>query len=160
MTIRPFTLLELMAVIAIIAITGTLAVSVFRGESPSRKLENAALGFEAYCARVRYAAMENGSDRVVAFNPSTRRFTAEDPEAEEQDARAAVWELPSDFELDSEIGQAETGELGTVEIFRFFADGSASASRDFVMRFRKFQRRFAISPLTGLLSAKEEAAEQ
>ena len=37
MVCRRFTLLELMVVIAIIAITTTLAVSTFRGESPAEK---------------------------------------------------------------------------------------------------------------------------
>ena len=69
-----FTLLELVVVIAIIAITTTLAVSAFRGESPVQKMNNAALGFESWCARVRYAAMENGADRIVAFNPDERVF--------------------------------------------------------------------------------------
>ena len=39
-----FTLLELVVVIAIIAITTTLAVSAFRGESPVQKMNSAALG--------------------------------------------------------------------------------------------------------------------
>ena len=99
MVCRRFTLLELMVVIAIIAITTTLAVSP-----------------------------------------------------------PLVWELPADFELDTEMLNAETGENGTVEVFRFFSDGSANASREFILRFRKLQRRFAVSPLTGLLLAKEEEA--
>ena len=164
MVCRRFTLLELMVVIAIIAITTTLAVSTFRGESPAQKLRNASLGFEAYCARVRYAAMENGSDRVVAFDPAARRFTAEEPELRAENTFSGdgrpplVWELPADFELDTEMLNAETGENGTVEVFRFFSDGSANASREFILRFRKLQRRFAVSPLTGLLLAKEEEA--
>ncbi len=161
MYFKPFTLLELVVVIAIIAITTTLAVSVFRGESPVRKLENSALGFEAFCARVRYSAMENGSDRVVAFDPSAKRFVAENPDGEtDGEGRAAMWELPADFELDSEIDAVDPGERGTVEVFRFFSDGSASASRDFLLRYRKFQRRFAVSPLTGLLNSKEEMVTQ
>jgi type II secretory pathway pseudopilin PulG len=149
-------------VISIIAIATTLAVSTFRGESPTRKLENASLGFEAYCARVRYAAMENGTDRVVAFDPDARRFVAENPEAaaDEEDASAAViWELPADFELDTELEKADAGEKGTVEVFRFFSDGSATASREFILRFRKLQRRFEVSPLTGLLLVNEEEVE-
>lgn len=155
---KPFTLLELMVVIAIIAITTTLAVSTFRGESPTRKVENASLSFHAFCARVRYTAMENGSDRVVAFDPEKRRFTTEDPNAaiDDESPAAAVWELPEDFELDTELVAAEAGERGTVEIFRFFSDGSANASREFILRYRKFQRRFLVSPLTGLLLVNEE----
>lgn len=155
---KPFTLLELMVVMAIIAITTTLAVSTFRGESPARKVENASLSFHAFCARVRYAAMENGADRVVAFDSSARRFVAEDPDAAAgEDAPATVaWDLPEDFELDSSLSDAEYGERGTVEIFRFFSDGSANAAREFILRYRKSQRRFLVSPLTGLLLVNEE----
>lgn len=155
---KPFTLLELMVVMAIIAITTTLAVSTFRGESPARKVENASLSFHAFCARVRYAAMENGADRVVAFDSSARRFVAEDPDAAAgEDAPAAIaWDLPEDFELDSSMDDAEYGERGTVEIFRFFSDGSANAAREFILRYRKSQRRFLVSPLTGLLLVNEE----
>lgn len=155
---KPFTLLELMVVMAIIAITTTLAVSTFRGESPTRKVENASLSFHAFCARVRYAAMENGADRVVAFDPAARRFVAEDPDAADGEASPApvVWDLPEDFELDSSLEDAEHGERDTVEIFRFFSDGSANAAREFILRYRNSQRRFLVSPLTGLLLVNEE----
>lgn len=158
---KSFTLLELVVVMSIIAIATTLAVSAFRGESPTRKVENASLEFEAYCARVRYAAMESGSDRVVAFDPDARRFVAEDPAvaAGDEQPAVAVWELPADFELDTELEKADVGEKGTVEVFRFFSDGSANASREFILRFGKLQRRFAVSPLTGLLLVNAEEVE-
>ena len=161
---RPFTLLELVVVIAIIAITTTLAVSAFRGESPVQKMNNAALGFESWCARVRYAAMENGADRIVAFNPDERVFLAVDPEAaqsesswlpQEEEKPPLQWELPEDFELDADTLNAEVGEDGTIEVFRFFSDGSANAAREFVLKFRNFERRFQVSPLTGLLLQSE-----
>jgi len=155
---KPFTLLELMVVMAIIAITTTLAVSTFRGESPARKVENASLSFHAFCARVRYAAMENGADRVIAFDSAARRFVVEDPGAAtgEDSPTTIAWDLPEDFELDSSLEEAEYGERGTVEIFRFFSDGSANAAREFILRYRKSQRRFLVSPLTGLLLVNEE----
>jgi len=145
-------------VMAIIAITTTLAVSTFRGESPARKVENASLSFHAFCARVRYVAMENGADRVIAFDSAARRFVVEDPDAAiDDDSPATIaWDLPEDFELDSSLSDAEYGERGTVEIFRFFSDGSANAAREFILRYRKSQRRFLVSPLTGLLLVNEE----
>lgn len=165
---KPFTLLELVVVIAIIAITTTLAVSAFRGESPVQKINNAALGFESWCARVRYQAMENGADRVIAFNPDERLFLAVDPEAAQAEAQWQVqeeerpplqWKLPDEFELDSDTMNAEIGEDGTIEVFRFFSDGSANAAREFVLKFRNFERRFQVSPLTGLLLQSEGEAE-
>ncbi|MBS1369943.1 MAG: type II secretion system protein [Lentisphaeria bacterium] len=159
----PFTLLELVVVIAIIAITTTLAVSAFRGESPAQKLNNSALGFESWCARVRYVAMENGADRVIAFKPDERLFTAMDPGLDPDavqpgDEKPALeWKLPDEFELDSETLNAEAAEDGAIEVFRFFSDGSANASREFILKYRKLQRRFRVSPLTGMLLQSEEA---
>ena len=59
-----FTLLELVVVISILALASSLAVATFRGESPARQMENASLQFEAFCAKVRFNAMENGEDSV------------------------------------------------------------------------------------------------
>lgn len=165
---RPFTLLELVVVIAIIAITTTLAVSAFRGESPVQKLNSAALGFENWCARVRYAAMENGADRIVAFQPDERVFLAVDPESTqaesawsqlEEERPPMQWKLPDEFELDSDALNTEMGEDGTITVFRFFSDGSANAAREFVLKFRNFERRFQVSPLTGLLLQTEGEAD-
>lgn len=69
-----FTLLELVAAIAIIALAVGLAVSTLRSESPIQQLNNAALQFEEFCMRVRFQALENGADRIVAFHPEEKRF--------------------------------------------------------------------------------------
>ena len=73
---RRFTLLELVVVIAIIAVSTALAVATLRGESESRKLEDALTNLEAYFARVRYRATEEGETWEVYFNADTRTFAA------------------------------------------------------------------------------------
>ncbi len=157
---RPFTLVELIAVIVILMVTATFAVSTLRGESPARQVANAAHEFEAYCARVRYAAVEHGSDRIVSFDPSARRFVMVDPANRLETREGALsWQLPESFEVAAATLSLETDEQGVVEVFRFFADGSAAATRDFTLRFKKLQRRFEVSPLTGMLIQKEEPAE-
>ena len=85
-----FTLLELVVAIAIIALTTALAVSAFRGESPARQMESAGLQFAAFCAKVRFQALENGADRMVVFYPETRTFKMAVPEefqAKEEEAK-------------------------------------------------------------------------
>lgn len=162
MDCRAFTLLELVAVIAIIALATSLAVPAFRGESPAQNLRNAVLGFEEFCARVRYSAMENGADRVVVFDLPERRFSAKNPDLTEEDMIPGeeelqlLWELPDGVEFDSETEHSEPDETGNLELFRFFSDGSANASREFILRCRNLRCRFAVSPLTGLLLVKEE----
>ncbi|MDR0933172.1 MAG: prepilin-type N-terminal cleavage/methylation domain-containing protein [Victivallales bacterium] len=162
-----FTLLELVAVMAIIAVATSLAVSSFRGESPARKVENTSLEFASWCAQVRYSAMESGTERIVSFSPDEQKFFAQDSAqnlAQNVDASEPIdekppkeWRLPEEFELDPETLIADMSEGGTIEIFRFFPDGSANASREFLLKFKNLQRRFRVSPLTGMLLQSEEA---
>lgn len=71
-----FTLIELVVTISIIVLTVSLAVAVFRKESPARALENMELDFGAYCSRVRYRACETGRDWVICYDPDTKAFSA------------------------------------------------------------------------------------
>jgi len=73
---RRFTLLELVVVIAIIALSTSLAVSTLRGESDKQKLENFSLNLDAYFSRVRYRATEEGETWEVYFDADTRTFAA------------------------------------------------------------------------------------
>ena len=73
---RRFTLLELVVVIAIIALSSALAVSALRGETDQKALENFSLNLDAYFARVRYRATEEGETWEVYYNADTRTFAA------------------------------------------------------------------------------------
>ena len=73
---RRFTLLELVVVIAIIALSSALAVSALRGESDQKALENFSLNLDAYFSRVRYRATEEGETWEVYYNADTRTFAA------------------------------------------------------------------------------------
>ena len=162
-----FTLLELVVAIVVIALTTALAVVSFRGESPVQQLNSAGLRFEAFCAKARFQAMENGGDRVVMFYPETRTFKMEIPaefqaaeeaaqEEEENRLKLAEWTLPENFELGTAISdrECETAEE-SFEVFRFFPDGGASGSLRFELRYQTLRKVFDISPLTGLLIRSE-----
>ena len=169
-----FTLLELVVTIAIIALTTVLAVSVFRGESPAQQMESAGLQFEAFCAKVRFQALENGADRTVVFYPETRTFKMAIPEefqAKEEEAKeeeeeklrlaAVEWTLPENFELGTEFADKEReAEKEYFELFRFFSDGGASGSLKFELRYQTRRKVFDISPLTGLLTRNEGDEEE
>ena len=169
-----FTLLELVVAIAIIALTTVLAVVSFRGESPVQQLNSAGLQFEAFCAKARFQAMENGGDRVVMFYPETRTFKMEIPvefqttkeeekeEEEKQLKLAAVeWTLPENFELGTEISdKGREAAEEAFEVFRFFPDGGASGSLKFELRYQTLRKVFDISPLTGLLIRNEGEEEE
>ncbi len=179
---RKFTLLELVVVITILALASSFAVATFRGESPARQMENASLQFEAFCAKVRFNAMENGEDRIVLFQPERGRFLVKVPEefqseesktpspegtgafhsAEEEEERVFLpeWALPENFSFENaDFDSSELSEDGTLELFRFFPDGGASGHRALELRYRNLRRIFEISPLTGLIRSREEQAE-
>lgn len=170
---RGFTLLELVAAIAIIALAVGLAVSTLRTESPVQRLNSAGLQFEEFCMRVRFQALENGADRIVAFNPGEKQFfmripaefvPEEEPESSEgllpaESAKTIVpeWKLPEQFDLgESLFEESDLDENGTVELFRFFPDGGASGRRRFELHFRTLRRIFEISPLTGRLTVRDD----
>ena len=73
---RRFTLLELVGVIAIIALSTAFAVTMLSGESDARKLSDFSLNLDSYFARVRYRATEEGETWEVYLSADARTFTA------------------------------------------------------------------------------------
>lgn len=182
--ISPFTLLELIVVIAVLSLVLAVVSAAFRGESPGRLMASAAIEFETFCARVRFQALENGEDRLVAFDPEKKLFFAAVPtnlerddevrieegdkeDLEEAEKRKQIpestaenaklkWKLPDKFELDEEaLDLSEVNDHGWLEIFRFFPDGGASGTRKFQMVYKSAARTFEISALTGKMITRE-----
>ena len=172
----PFTLIELVVAIAIIALTLAVAVAALRGESPAQKMERTVFEISSFCARVRYRAAEDGRDWVLKYNPEEGKFyataVAEEENSEnivpgdesgkhvarkEENDDPDVPPLPRmDLKLDKsfvfETAENAEGELANgeeLEIFRFFPDGGASGSQKLVLKLGGMQRVFHISKLTG-----------
>ena len=119
---RHFTLLELVVVIAVIALSTGLAVTSFRGESPSQLLESFSRNLDTFLARVRFRATEDGATWEVYLDPGTRVLTAcrkmsaaeHEEYAEENDAPPPVlkWEYPEKIAITTvEIGEEDTVEI-------------------------------------------------
>lgn len=187
-SISPFTLLELIVVIAVLSLVLAVVAAAFRGESPGRLMASASIEFETFCARVRFQALEHGEDRIVAFDPEKKLFFAavpidlerddevrieegdkEDqeeaeklkkvPESTAENARVK-WKLPDKFELDEEeVDLSGVNEHGWLEIFRFLPDGGAVGRRKFQMIYKNAARTFEISALTGKMIAREGKGE-
>lgn len=163
---KRFTLLELIVVMTVMVLATSMAVAVFKGESPAKRIEKASLEFEEFCAKVRFQALESGEDRLVVISPETRVFRMKTPEEfqpkedeaasmEDSSKTAGIeWALPENFSFGEDLDQLgeETAEDGTVELFRFFPDGSASGKRKLEFRFGELQRTFGISALTGRIT--------
>ena len=163
---QPFTLLELIVVITIMFLAAGMGIALFKGKSPARKLEKAALEWEEFCARVRYQALESGDEREIVFEPENKLFKMKDPpvpEGEDPDAELPKskleWKIPEDFELGHDFPDPseEPNEDGSFPMFKFFSDGGAVGHRRLELRIGELRRSFEISPLTGrVITVREE----
>ena len=121
---RRFTLIELVVVIAIIALSTAFAVATLRGESDTQKLENVTVSLEEYFARVRYRATEDGETWEVYFNADARtlsacrRMSAAEHESLQLDSEAPPpvlsWNFPENVTITGEEKDAEN-KVETVE---------------------------------------------
>ncbi|MBO4647342.1 MAG: hypothetical protein J5806_04225, partial [Lentisphaeria bacterium] len=132
----PFTLLELIVVLTVMFLAAGMGIALFRGQSPARKLENAALEWEEFCARVRFQALEAGEEREIVFDPENRLFkmkipensNSENEEEDEPPQSKIEWKIPDDFTLGETFPaeDEEPDEDGTLRMFKFYSDGGAS----------------------------------
>lgn len=173
-----FTLLELVAVVAIMTLVLGISVSVLRKRSGPAQFENSVLTFRQFCMAARAQAAELGRERVLYYQPSERTFRAGDVQPVEVDRDAVIlleppdedlefveyetpagfsklkWVLPEEYAMEMDSSDpAASGDR--VELFHFFPDGSASGVREFRLQYRSWSRTMTISPLTGELRVEE-----
>ena len=178
----PFTLIELIVIIAVMGVLLGIAGTKLRTESPAMKMERTTVEFLSFCAKVRYQALEKGTDKLVVFHPESGTFLMKDPEknigaiqpfeqvenitvAEDSDevpTSSLSYQLPEefDFDADSLLQRNAADELAasddnTVELFRFFPDGGASSSRTLILQYKSIARSFKISILSGSVTWEE-----
>ena len=169
---HPFTLLELIVVIMIMFIAAGMGIAVIRDQSPSRKLENASLEWEEFCARVRFQALESGEEREIVFDPANRLFKMRVPEKEEtgeepEEPPAYIpgkieWQIPEDFEIGEDFSNQneDADEDGLLPMFKFYSDGGASGRRRLELRIGELKRSFEVSALTGrVVPVREEEGQ-
>jgi len=168
---HPFTLLELIVVMTVMFLAAGMGVALFKGQSPARKLDNATLEWEEFCARVRYQALEAGEEREIVFDPANRMFKMRQPEPgtpdetdpEELPRSKIEWKIPEEFEMGDDFStfNEEPDEDGTFPMFKFYSDGGASGRRRLELRIGELHRAFEVSPLTGrvVVVPEDEGAE-
>lgn len=171
-----FTLLELVVVLAVMALSATLAVGVFRKDSPAKIMHDTSLGFQEFCARVRFQAMESGEERLIRFLPEEKKFymallpgrlDEKNKESEESgenfEEESMEWTLPADFNM-QDMEEADEGTItnedGSLDLFLFLPDGGTSGKRQFIIRYKELSTVFEISALTGRLQVREEETQQ
>ena len=157
---KPFTLVEVVVMIAIMIVTGAVAVSTMRTDSTARLMKNTANEFRSLCSRVRYKAMEMGEDRMVVYDPEKRLFSMARPIRNQEEyleyedgfvpLDGARWELPEEFEL-------TTDENRPVEVFRFYPDGGASGmwNLNLAVEGKDVMMEIGVAKLTGAVVSRE-----
>lgn len=162
---KPFTLVEVVVVIAIMIVTGAVAVSTMRTDSTARLMKSTANEFRSLCSRVRFKAMEMCQDRMVVYVPEEHMFYMARPPANQEEAldseygfvivKTTKWELPKEFELTTE-------ENDPIEIFRFYPDGGASGrwKLNLAIEGKDRSMEIEVAKLTGAVIAHERGANE
>ena len=160
---KPFTLVEVVVVIVIMVLTGTIAIGAMRTDSTSRLIRSTTNDFRSLCSRVRYKAMEMGQDRMVVYYPEERMFYIARPIANQEEAMeyedegfvtlkdSFKWALPKEFEL-------TTDENRPIEVFRFYPDGGASGKWNLTLAVagKDLAMEISVAKLTGAVVSREK----
>ena len=137
-----FTLLELMVVLVILALTATAVVSIGRSSLESARVRSFLVEAEAMFRDARTAAIETQSQTVVVIDSEARRLSF--PEG------GRTLDLPRGVSLDAEVAVPEGGGLPAV---RFFPSGGSTGGQlSFGFRGQSYGLR--INWLTGRADAQ------
>lgn len=72
-----FTLIELVCVLAVIAIASSLAIATFRDKSPQQVLTSASLELESFIAKVQFRAAETGKEWALKLDKENNCLIAD-----------------------------------------------------------------------------------
>ncbi|MFM8747887.1 MAG: GspH/FimT family pseudopilin [Aestuariivirga sp.] len=137
-----FTLLELLAVLAILALTASAVIYGGQRSGESARVRAFLINAEAMFRDARTAAIESQKETAVLIEADGRRLSF--PAAER------VLDVPKGVSLDAKVAAAAGGETPGV---RFFPSGSSSGGElSFAFRGRSYQLR--INWLTGRTHAE------
>ena len=138
-----FTFVELIVVMAILAVVAALVAPSFSRTIASARLRSAASDVRTSLARGRALAVAAARERTVAFDLSKGEFGVDNE---------AVRLLPGTIRLGAVLPGEERKEEGNVRI-RFFPDGSGDEAEISVTAEDGGTLRVTVDPLTGLSEA-------
>lgn len=134
-----FTLLELLAVLGILALMAALVVPAMRRSSPTQDVTAAAIELAAGLKVARAAARTRNVEQALVLSLDRRMFWSENllpPKA-----------FPGTLSLDLDVPESERPDSATGRI-RFFPDGTATPAR-LTLRAGKAEATLAVEWLTG-----------
>jgi general secretion pathway protein H len=134
-----FTLLEMLVVLAILALVTTVAMPLLHRPSDTVRLKSTAQEFVAALRATRAAAILHNSEATLVIDVSERKFASPvvSPRFIPKDIATTLVFAASEQSVASQAG------------FRFFPDGSATGG-DIVLALRERQTKICIDWLTGI----------
>ena len=137
-----FTLLELLVVLVIIALSATAVMSIGRSSLESARVRSFLVEAEAMFRDARTAAIETHAQTAVMIDEKGRRLSMSDG--------SRMLELPKGVSLNAKVAVPKEGEIPSV---RFFPSGGSTGGQlTFAFRGRSYGLR--INWLTGRADAQ------
>lgn len=134
-----FTLVELLAVLVILALAATAVLQIGRGSVESAKVRAFLIGAETMMREARTAAVETMAEQDVVVDTKARRLVSE--------ATGKVLDVPAGVTLEGKLARLE-GKARGAYVVRFYpGGGSTGASLPFRFRGKVYELR--VNWLTG-----------
>jgi len=137
-----FTLLELLVVLVILALSATAVMSIGRSSLESARVRSFLVEAEAMFREARTTAIENHTQTAVMIDAKGRRLSLADG--------GRVLEMPRGLSLDAKVAVPKDGGL---PVIRFFPSG-ASTGGQLTFNFRGRNYDLRINWLTGRADAQ------
>lgn len=154
-----YTLLELIVVVAILAMVLTLAAGRMGSGSSSLRLQAEADELASFLSSARSIAIRQGANaqvllegRVLSVELAAKTGANAASDMEKDSKPGACHKIPETIEI--KVKPDESG--GRVKLFTFFPDGRGSGS-PISLSLKVCSFDVSVSPLTGIISVKETA---
>jgi general secretion pathway protein H len=140
-TDRPagFTLLELLAVLAVLGFAAAAVLQLGQGSAEAAKVRSFLIHAEAMMRQARIAAIETMAEQDVVIDTKARRIIHE--------ARGIALDVPDGVSLDGDLAHAPEAEENRFVIRFFPSGGSTGAKLPFLFRGETYELR--VNWLTG-----------
>lgn len=143
-----FSLVELLVVVALVAVLAGIGASVIGGALPGRQLRDSARSLAADLRYTRARALASGREQVFRLDVDARAWAA-------ADGHAGAW--PEGLAMTATTAREEQ-DASRVAVVRFFPNGSASGGR-FVLSRGEAAWRVDVAWLTGEVTLRRGAGE-
>lgn len=134
-----FTLLELLAVLAVLGLAAAAVLQLSQGSAEAAKVRSFLIHAEAMMRQARTAAIETMAEQDVVIDTNVRRIIHE--------ARGTALDVPEGVSLDGQLARTPDGDERRF-VIRFFPTGGSTGAK-LPFRFRDEIYELRVNWLTG-----------